>query len=414
MGAGLKRLFFGLALLLCFGPALARPNTCELAPRPAVTPLNQCLGPHRTSIAAVGDVLLHGRLQREGYAHAQGFGALWGALDPVFLAADVSYANLEGPVAAGTTRSFRASPDPGPRFDNRVYTSFPMFNYHSMVLDNLKTSGIDIVSTANNHAMDRGSVGRELTDAALAQRGLLFSGTIKAGAARDFVAYTPTKMGRIAWIACSFSTNGVPDPKRQVLLCYADQEELLATVRALAGRPDIAAIFVTPHWGIEYTASPNTRQKALARALAGAGATAIVGTHPHVLQPWETLPNAGGGASLAIYSSGNFVSGQRHQARRSSILAWIDLCAPHPSGDLGRDIGAKLVVDQATWLPLWMDYTAQGVRLSMNHTGRSGQAAAALNAARRLLPSGAMWDFEGWQLDSCRQQSADIGGGLLQ
>lgn len=411
MWAGLK---WGLCCVALVWPSFGQSSPCALAPRPVVTPLNQCMGAGRTSIAAVGDVLLHGRLQREGYAHDQGFNALWGVVDPVFKAADISYANLEGPVAAGRTRGFRASPDPGARFDNRVYTSYPMFNYHTTVLDSLKASDIDIVSTANNHAMDRGSVGRDLTDAALRARGMVYTGSIDAGAPRDFVAYTPSKMGRIAWIACSFSTNGVPDPKRQVLLCFADQEELLSVVRELAKRNDIAAIFVTPHWGIEYSAKPNQRQKALARALAGAGATAIVGTHPHVLQPWEVLPNAGGGQSLAIYSTGNFVSGQRKTARRSSILAWIELCTPRASGDLARDIGAKLVVDQATWLPLWMDYTAQGVRLTMNHLGRTGQAAAALNAARRLLPAPALWDFNGWQQDSCTAQVSVIAEGLLQ
>jgi len=411
MLSGLK---WGLWCLFLLGPSLAVASPCTLAPRPVLTPLNQCMGTNRTSIAAVGDVLLHGRLQREGYAHPQGFNALWGAIDPVFKAATISYANLEGPVAAGRTRRFRASPDPGARFDNRVYTSFPMFNYHATVLDSLKTSGIDIVSTANNHAMDRGSIGRNQTDAALRARGILYTGSIDASAARDFVAYTPSKMGRIAWIACSFSTNGVPDPKRQVLLCYADRDELLATVHRLAKRSDIAAVFVTPHWGNEYTAKPNQRQKSLARALAGAGATAILGTHPHVLQPWEVLPNAGGGQSLAIYSTGNFVSGQRQTARRSSILAWIELCTPHPTGDLARDIGAKLVVDHASWLPLWMDYTAQGLRLTMNHSGRTGQAAVALNATRRLLPEPAFWDFNGWQGDACTAQVSVIAGGLLQ
>ena len=126
---------------------------------------NTCLGSARVRIAAVGDVLLHRPLQRRGYS-GDGFGGIWAAVATYFKAADIAYANLEGPVAAGITRGHNQITDPGPVFDDRVYSSFPLFNYHASVITALKVAGITLVSTANNHALDRGPIGVDKTIAA--------------------------------------------------------------------------------------------------------------------------------------------------------------------------------------------------------------------------------------------------------
>lgn len=353
--------------------------------------INACAGAPRLRIAAAGDVLLHSPLQRSGYAAAEGPAALWAAAAPIFRAADIAYVNLEGPVAPGVTRSRRLVGDPGQLFDNVVYTSYPMFNYHPSVIDGLKEAGIDIVSTANNHSMDRGSVGADTTIDMLAARRMPFTGTIKRDSARNFVAHMPSALGRTAWIACSYSTNGLADPGRQVLMCYDDRDELLSIVAAQAARLDVAAVIVTPHWGYEYNHAANARQKDLGRALIAAGATAVIGTHAHVVQPWEVVTTENGRRGLVVYGTGNFVSGQRNLPRRSSILAWIEMCRPMPSGDLARDLSAGLVVSNAAWVPLWMEWGGQGPRLQISPSGATGLRGSALALTRRILPAAQEW-----------------------
>lgn len=373
--------------ILAAGPVHA---AC-IAEKPRLAqPINACAGGQRVSIAAAGDVLLHSPLQRSGYAAAGGPGVLWAAAAPIFHAADIAYVNLEGPVAPGVTRSRRLIGDPGQTFDNLVYTSYPMFNYHPSVIDGLKAAGIDIVSTANNHSLDRGSIGADATIDALLARGMPFMGTIKRDAPRAFVTYLPSALGRTAWIACSYSTNGLADPGRQVLMCYEDRAEVLALVAAEAARLDVAAVIVTPHWGDEYNHAANTRQKDLGRALIAAGATAVIGTHAHVVQPWEVVTTENGQAGLIIYGTGNFVSGQVSIPRRSSILAWVELCRPMPTGDLARDLSSGLVVAGAVWAPLWMD-RAQGPRLQVTPGDAGGERAAALRLTRRVLPTDMEW-----------------------
>ncbi len=374
---------------LCLGaPASAEALVCRAVIEHTAPPINACIGKDTVRIAAVGDVLLHRPLQARGYNSDKGFHGIWRAAEPLFRAADIAYANLEGPVAPGITRAFNRVRDPGPVFDNRVYSSYPMFNYHPRVIADLKAAGVTLVSTANNHALDRGSAGADLTIRALRQAGLPYTGTIPAGAPRVFVTYTPTKLGRIAWIACSYSTNGIADRRRQVLMCYDDRAELLALVGREAQRAEVAAVIVTPHWGYEYQHSPNRNQRALARQLVAAGASAVIGTHPHVVQPWEYLKDPSGRNALVVYSTGNFVSGQVTLARRTGVMAWVELCRAAPPRNLETATRSRLAVSRAGWLPLVMARTAAGPELTLAWGSSKGALAQARALVAKHLPKG--------------------------
>ncbi|MEO0676017.1 MAG: CapA family protein [Pseudomonadota bacterium] len=373
----------------------AQPNTlaaqeesCRAVTRAVAPAQNACLGQETLSIAAAGDVLLHSGLQRRAYGHADGFRVLWSAAEPFFHAADIAYVNLEGPVARGMTRGLSERADPGPVFDNVVHTSYPLFNYHERLIGDLLASGIDIVSTANNHSLDRGARGADLTIEALEAADLAYTGTVRAESARRFLHIMPTAMGNLAWLACSYSTNGVPDRAGQVLGCYSDREELLSTVSRTSARPDIAAVIVTPHWGWEYTASPNAQQRALAADLARAGATVIMGTHPHVVQPWAYLDGAGAQQSVVAYSTGNFVSGQSQLPRRTGALFWIELCRAEPSSDLGHDLLSRLAVARTGWAPFYMASTPVGPELQFAGGTVGGAPAVARRHAQSVMAAG--------------------------
>ncbi len=326
--------------------------------------------PVQVTIAAVGDVLLHAPLQRQASVRPEGFQALWSQVTPLLQQADIAYANLEGPVAAGLTRGGRSVADPGTRFDNVVYTSYPMFNYPSQLLSDLRVSGVDVVSTANNHALDRGAEGVRRTIAALKQSGLAFTGTrLGAEDPAQWFALTQSKGFHIAWLACSFSTNGIPDTQGQVLDCYKDKALMLATVTALAQQSEVSAVIVTPHWGIEYMEKPQPQERALGKALLDAGATAVVGAHPHVPQPWEKHTTPDGREGLIIYSLGNFVSGQFHRLyTRASLLAWLTLEGVP---------GEKLHLASARYIPLEMQWTGVGPEVRPVQDGSGTPAIAA-------------------------------------
>lgn len=319
-----------------------------------------CRAGTKITIAAVGDVLLHSPLQQQAYSSPEGHHSLWKNVEPLLSRADLTYANLEGPCAEGVATTGQTT-DPGKRFDNHVYSSYPQFNYHPSLIGALKNSGIDVVSTANNHAMDRRALGADKTIKNLEEAGLPFAGTRKStDADPHWYTITEAKGVKVAWVACSFSTNGIPDPKNQVLNCYEDKSTLLSTIRSLAGRHgEVDAVIVTPHWGVEYNHSPEQQEKNLAHEMLDAGATAILGGHPHVVQPWEKYTTRDGREAFIIYSLGNFVSGQSGTAKRSSLILYVGLTK-------GSD--GKVTVNGVRHMPLTM---AQSPYTSKLATGES-------------------------------------------
>lgn len=301
-----------------------------------------CRAGKRLTIAAVGDVLLHSPLQKQAYE--RGFESLWTGVTRIVGQADLTYANFEGPAAAGVNSSGQAVRDPGLVFDNAVYTSYPMFNYNPGLIPALQTLGVDVVSTANNHAMDRRSLGADKTIEAMKEHGLPFTGT-RPSTEPDAPRYAITEKNgfKIGWIACSFSTNGIPDPKKQVLMCFTDTAEIERTIADLKTRTD--AVIVTPHWGVEYVYTPGKDQKDLAKRFINAGALAVFGGHPHVVQPWEKVTAADGREGFVIYSLGNFVSGQTPTPRRASLVLYLGLT---------KDGAGKVTINGARYVPLTM------------------------------------------------------------
>lgn len=285
-----------------------------------------CTQGERATIAAGGDLLLHRELQKQAFAAKNGYRSIWANVAPLLKLADVTYLNLEGPLGYGLDREFNEVADPGKSFDNIVYTGYPRFNYHPSVARDLRREGVDIVSTANNHALDRGPVGVDRTIESLKKVGLKFAGTRAAG---DEKAgwYTTTRAGelKLAWVACTRHTNQIEDPNHQVLRCDKDRRDIGKLVRRLAQRKGIDAVIVTPHQGKEYVHEPRDAEVERVRGWLEAGALAVFGSHPHVLQPWEKYVTEDGRETFIIHSLGNFASHQPELPRRSSIIVYLGL-----------------------------------------------------------------------------------------
>lgn len=284
----------------------------------------ECRKPWRTArISAVGDILVHKAIYESVVRSRSRFSGLWGPLIPKLKNADLMVGNLEGPTAPGTAAGGKNVADPGFVYDGYVYsgTDF-VFNYHPYLLDDLKSSGFDMLTTANNHTMDRGALGADRTIEQLEKRSFEFVGTRKNGSTQDTRSRIMKVKGlKIGMISCTESLNGQPDRGNQVLSCNSGA--IVSMIAQL--RRQTHGVIVFPHWGSEYQGNPNSGQKSLARKWVAAGATAIIGNHPHVLQTTEWLQRPSGGRSLVIYSLGNFVAGQADFERRVSAIAHLDV-----------------------------------------------------------------------------------------
>jgi len=359
-----------LALLIGMFWASAAPAQ-QVCARWTMPEINACSDQTRLSLAIVGDVLLHRPLQWRGYA--RGFETIWGAAIPYLSAADIAIANLEGPTAAGYLPGGRQMADPGPVLDDAVYSGYPSFNYHPVVVEALREAGVDIVTTANNHALDRGSAGLDATLAALGASDMQSVGAVRSGQTRFAPLRVRSHIGALSFISCTFGTNGIVDRSQQVPLCYEDRAQILQLVEDEVQRG--AGVLVLPHWGREYELQPDAQQRRFARDLVEAGALAIVGTHPHVPQPWDIMQGPSGEVPI-IFSTGNFVAAQPPIERATSILAWLELCS---NANGPRVTGAGYV-------PLQMEFDGNDPSLTVPRPGMGARAEAGLALLARLIP----------------------------
>lgn len=274
-----------------------------------------CQRTQASTIAFVGDLIFQGDLQSAALAPGSSYRRFWESVDQFLGAVDGVYGNLEGTLSHNITHRGDIVTGTAPPLFADVYSSSPEslnFNYHPRLATELRASGFRVISTANNHALDRGSIGVDQTIEQLERNGITPIGT-RHSQLSTTAWERVTRIGglNIGWVACTYGTNGHLDVADQVLECYSEREQVLAAIRSLAERTDVDAVFFVPHWGIEDLLVIARRQRALAQDAAAAGATAIVGTHPHILQEWEWLTEPSQGSALVVYSTGNFISAQQ-------------------------------------------------------------------------------------------------------
>lgn len=199
--------------------------------------------------------------------------ALFASMDPLLRSADVRFANLEGPISDQGRET--VSPE-----NNLVFNGPPA---SAKVL---ARAGIDVVSTANNHAWDYGKNGLLETLSHLDRESVLHAGT--GNTSED--AWKPAIVSRdgfvLAVIAVTDIWNQGPLSKHPAKehVAAADPEALTRRIRALRSDPSIDAVVVSHHGGVEYDDEPLQRTRELARAALDAGADAFLGHHPHVAQ----------------------------------------------------------------------------------------------------------------------------------
>jgi poly-gamma-glutamate capsule biosynthesis protein CapA/YwtB (metallophosphatase superfamily) len=223
------------------------------------------------------------------------------AVTPWLRDADVAVVNLE--TAVGSTGL--------PRDKQFVFQSDPA------LLDALTGAGVDVVSVANNHSFDHGLEGFLETLDHVARAGLRTAG----GGRTAVEAYAPVVVpvgGReIAILGVAVIGPDDADRAQGDRPGTTNGRDMAATRAAIAAaKARTPAVIVVVHWGAELAACPRPYERDLARQMLDAGATAIVGAHPHVLQGVDASPGR-----FVAYSIGNFVFAGRSEAtRRTGVL----------------------------------------------------------------------------------------------
>ncbi len=232
---------------------------------------------------------------------------------------------------------------------DRGYTGYPTFNSPSALGEALKNIGIDVLSTANNHSLDKGYSGVESTLNELDRIGISHTGTARSEEERDTVLVKEVNGIKIAFLAFTYGTNGIPVPSGKPYAVNLIDKEFILNQINLAKEQDVDIICASMHWGVEYAQKQNSEQEDLADYLFKNGVDIIIGNHAHVIEPMEkktiTLEDGTEKEVFVVYALGNFVSGQTFDHTRSTAILDMQI---RKSGETG-----KISIDTVDYVPVY-------------------------------------------------------------
>jgi len=294
-------------------PGTSPPPASSAAPTPA-QPLV-----FEATLLAIGDIMVHSP-QLPGYYNADSkqydFTGWFERVAPLFREGDWVVGNLETPLAGADLK----------------YSGYPRFNAPAELADALQAAGVQLVSTANNHTMDRGFAGIQRTLAHVRQSGLVPYGTAESAEEADRLVIAERNGIKMGFLAYTYGTNGIPIPAdKPFAVSLIDTDRMTREIARLRDA-GVDTITVSLHFGVEYQRLPNDEQQQLVRSAIGAGADIVLGSHPHVVQPYDIVNVPASESALheersgvVIYSLGNFISNQSGNWKDVGLIFGVHL-----------------------------------------------------------------------------------------
>lgn len=289
------------------------------------------------TMSVVGDIMCHDSQYKDAYVKETN------SYDFSYVFSDIKYYLQIADIAVGNLETTFAGSNVG-------YSNYPTFNTPEQLAYDLKRIGLDVLSTANNHSLDKGYKGLVSTLNYLDDADISHTGTYASAEDKNKILIKNVKGISMAFLSFTYGTNGIPVPSGKDYCVNLIDENLILKQIELAKEqnPDMICVFM--HWGVEYVTKPNKTQQNLADFLFKNGVDVILGGHPHVLQPMEkrqvTLEDGTTKDGFIIYSLGNFISGQTKQSTKSSAILTLGITKNGKTG--------KITIDSAKYVPVYM------------------------------------------------------------
>lgn len=264
-------------------------------------------------IRAVGDLMMHEKQLNDAWREGDvyDFDPQYAFVVDSLSGADYTIANLETTVGLYSTQP---------------YSGYPRFNAPESLLGTIKDSGVDFLTLANNHILDRYYDGMVITVNNVEAYGFDHAGAYRSQEEADtpvIVEVNGVKIGMLAYTEHTNAMERFCDPEATIYgVDYLKDADFTADVQALrdAGAEVIIAM---PHWGTEYVRQPDAYVRNYAEEMIAAGVDIILGSHPHMVQPieWVTVETESGPrTALVAWSMGNFIDNMKVQYTDSGII----------------------------------------------------------------------------------------------
>ena len=200
---------------------------------------------------------------------------------------DVRIGNLECVVGTG-----------GKAIEGKPYA----FEAHPRVLPVLKKH-FDYVALANNHSGDFGRAVFAQMLGRLKQANISYVGGGKDLAEAHAPAIIERNGLRIALLSYNeFKPRQFEADADRPGVAWSEDEQVVRDIQLARQRWNADLVIPFMHWGWENETAANERQRTLARLMIDAGADAIIGGHPHVIQNIEIYKD-----KPIVYSLGDFL-----------------------------------------------------------------------------------------------------------
>ena len=314
------------------------------------------------TIVSFGDTLCHKPVYNAAYDEETGiydFSSMFKYVEKYFQNSTINIGNCESPMAGA----------------ERGYSGYPTFNAPEHLAIDLKELGVDIMTTANNHTLDKGFSGLSSTLDFLDNADIAHVGTSRTEEEQNTILFMDLNGIKTAFLAYTYGTNGIPVPEDKEFCVNLIDEDLILRQIEQAKDEDAELIIASMHWGTEYQTTESKEQDRLAEFLIKNDVKIILGSHPHVLQPMKMLKvetdEGKEKEGLVVFSQGNFFSNQTQENTRNTAIFNIEVKKDGKTGEV--------TIEKVTYAPIYVNIKEPGAKdryelLDLNEIIRSYEA----------------------------------------
>lgn len=250
------------------------------------------------------------------------------------------------------------------------YSGYPMFQGPDALADALTVTGIDMVNLASNHVYDAAEEGFLRTMDVVKQKNMLPCGIRSSEEEKPYTVQdiNGIKIGIISYVyetteaGGTPSINGIPlSDNAQTLINsfnYNDLDPFYTKVESsLKAMEEEGAEYIIAymHWGTEYQTQQSSQQEEIAQKLCDLGIDALIGSHPHVIQPVDLLTSSDGKHQMVCaYAIGNFLSNQQKEYMQAEMPTGETEDGYVLSLSIERNKKGKISLTDATFTPTWV------------------------------------------------------------
>lgn len=288
--------------------------------------------PAGVRIRAVGDIML-GTMTPEGFLRPEEKGSILQYIRPLLQDADITLGNLEGTLCdSGSTD--KCEPDSLDCY---------LFRMPETYGGDLKMSGFDLLSLANNHTGDFGPECLERTEQILDSLNIGWSGRPGSYATLNV---DDVKVAFIAFHSGGNCNNSLDLPYVQDLISAVDEKHDIIIVSVHGGAEGLAAMTM-PDTMEYYMGEERGNMRQFAHTAIDAGADLIIGHGPHIARPAEIYRG-----KVIVYSLGNFATYGRFNLQADRRFGGILEVVLTGTGNLVS--GRLIATEQKYWgVPFW-------------------------------------------------------------